>query len=439
MLSEMKKHALQEKLVPSDRDFYGALKQSRHAFIFECKRRSPSEGPLCDEYPVIEMAKAYEPFANVISVLTNQRYFDGSLYHLKQVRENVKVPVLCKDIIVSSHQVVLARHYGADAVLLMLSVLDDETYRECHDLADKLNMGVLTEVVTEEELFRATSLKAKAIAINHRDLNTFIVDKDRVINLSLHFPKDTIIIAASGISTHQEITRLSPYVNGFLIGSSLSKSKDPALTLRELVYGPVKVCGLTKEQDSLAAYEQGATYGGLIFASNSKRCLTLEKAQAVVRGASLRYVGVFSLQPIDMLVYYAISLNLFAVQLHGGETPSYIALLRKALPPRCQIWLAINGQGSLPTTLPLHVDKCIIDNMQDNQGGTGKSFDWQSVRHYGMRQHCFLAGGISPGNISNAKQTGLFGLDVNSGVEIAPGIKDHALLAQLFQTLRGKP
>ncbi len=433
----MKKHALQEKLEPSDRDFYGALRH-HPAFIFECKRRSPSEGPLCEEYPVIDMAKAYEPFANVISVLTNQRYFDGSLNHLKQVRDNVNVPVLCKDIIVSPYQIILARHYGADGVLLMLSVLDDDTYQACHDLAAQFNMGVLTEVVTENELFRAVQLKAKAIVINHRDLNTFTLDKDRVINLSLHFPKETIIIAASGISTHQEITRLAPYVSGFLIGSSLSKSKNPTLTLRELVYGSVKVCGLTRQQDSLAAYQQGAMYGGLIFAPNSKRCITLEKAQAVIAGAPLRYVGVFSLQAIDLLVYYAISLNLFAVQLHGGETPQYIAALRQALPPQYQIWLAINGQGSLPTALPIHIDKCIIDNMQDNQGGTGLSFDWQSVRHYGMRQHCFLAGGIAPSNVKQAKQLGLFGLDVNSGVEQSPGIKDPSKLKHLFQTLRGK-
>lgn len=439
MLKEMIKHALEEKIKPSDRDFYAALKKTQHAFIFECKRRSPSEGSLCDEYPVVDMAKTYEPFANVISVLTNQRYFDGSLQHLKQVRDNVNVPVLCKDIIVSPYQIILARHYGADAVLLMLSVLDDDTYRQCHELAHKLNMGVLTEVVTENELFRASQLKAKAIAINHRDLNTLTIDQDRAINLSLHFPEDTIIIAASGISTHQEITRLSPYVNGFLIGSSLSKSQHPDLCLRELVYGSIKICGLTRAQDSLAAYEQGAIYGGLIFAANSKRCITLENAQAVVKSAPLQYVGVFSQQPIDMVIYYAISLDLAAVQLHGGESPDYIASLRQALPARCQIWIAINGQTALPTTLPSHVDKCVIDNMQNNQGGTGKTFDWQSVRHYGIRQHCFLAGGIEPNNVIQAKQTGLFGLDVNSGVEQAPGIKDPVLLKQLFQTLRGNP
>ncbi len=438
MLNEMIQHALQGQLEPSDRDFYAALKKSRQVFIFECKRRSPSEGALCEDYPVKEMAKTYEPFADVISVLTNQRYFDGSFTHLKQVRDNVKVPVLCKDIIVSPQQIILARHYGADAVLLMLSVLDDDTYQACHKVADELNMGVLTEVVTEHELIRATHLKAKVIAVNHRDLHTFEIDKDRVINLSLHFPKDTLIIAASGISTHQEIARLAPYVNGFLIGSSLSKSKAVDMTLRELIYGPVKICGLTRGQDSLAAYQQGAMYGGLIFVPTSKRCITLTQAEAIIPYAPLRYVGVFSQQPIDMVLYYAAALGFYAVQLHGGESAEYVNALRQALPPNCQIWLAMNGQAPLPTLLPPGVDKLVIDNMQDNQGGTGITFDWGTVRHYGIRQHCLLAGGISPTNALNAKQTRLGGLDVNSGVEQAPGIKDVALLEQLFKNIRGK-
>lgn len=437
MLNEMIKYSLSDQIPPSDRDFYGALQRSGHAYILECKRRSPSEGPLCEKYPIIEMAKSYEPFADVISVLTNQRFFDGSLLHLKLVRDNVSVPVLCKDIIVSPHQVILARHYGADAILLMLSVLDDETYLECHKIAEQFNMGVLTEVVTEQELTRATKLKAKAIAVNHRDLNTFVIDKDRVIHLANHFPKEAIIIAASGIATHQDIVKLSPFVKGFLIGSALSRSSEPALTLRDLIFGPIKICGLTHKQDSFAAFEQGATYGGLIFIPSSKRCLTLLQAQQVTQGAKLRYVGVFSEQSIEFIVGIAKDLALYAVQLHGGETAQYIAALRQLLPAACQIWYAISAR-SLPTSLPLGIDKLVIDNMNDDQkGGTGNCFDWQTVKHYGMRQHCLLAGGIKPSNVVAAIQMGLWGLDVNSGVESKPGIKDPLLLKQLFQNIRG--
>lgn len=437
MLNQMMKYSLADQLAPSDRDFYSALQQSRHAYIFECKRRSPSEGLLCEKYPIVEMAKTYEPFADVISVLTNQRFFDGSLAHLKLVRDNVKVPVLCKDIIVSPHQVILARHYGADAILLMLSVLDDETYLQCQQIAEQFNMGILTEVVTEQELTRATQLKAKVIAINHRDLNTLTIDKERVIHLANHFPQDAILIAASGISTHQDIARIGTFVNGFLIGSILSQSQNPALTLRELVYGPVKICGLTQKSDSRAAFLAGASYGGLIFVPTSKRCLTLAQAHHIIQGATLNYVGVFAEQAIDTVVEIASALSLFAVQLHGDETPEYIASLRQALPKTCQIWLAISGQQVLPSSLPDGVNKLVIDNMSTTaRGGTGQTFVWETVKNYGMRQHCLLAGGIDPNNVCKARQTGLWGLDVNSGVESQVGIKDPVLLNQLFTVLR---
>lgn len=430
---------LLEKTSQSDRDFYGALRKKRAVFLLECKQQSPSEGRLCKHYPIVKLAKLYEPFADVISVLTNEHYFAGSLSHLQQVREQVSVPVLCKDIIVSPYQVVQARFHGADAILLMLSVLTDEDYLACKALADKLNMGILTEVVTVEELERAKNLEAKAIAVNHRDLHTLQINMERTIHLAAHLPKDAIIIAASGIKSAQTITKLAPYVNGFLIGSALSQSQDLDLLLRELVYGHIKICGLTRQQDSMHAYHQGASYGGLIFVPTSPRCLHVEQAQQVIAGAPLRYVGVFAAQPIAMLIDYVKKLNLFAVQLHGHESPAYIAALRQALPNTCQIWFSVSGNKDLPQLLPPNIDKLIIDNMNSQQlGGTGQAFAWENVRYYGLRQHCLLAGGIHQENIQDALQMGFAGLDINSGAEQHPGIKSHHKIQSLLQSIREK-
>lgn len=421
----------------SDRDFYGALHKKSAAYILECKQRSPSEGKLCEHYPVAELAKHYEPFADVISVLTNEQFFAGSFHHLHQVREQVNVPVLCKDIIVSPYQVAKARYHGADAILLMLSVLTDDDYLACKEIAEKFNMGILTEVVTVDELMRAKALQAKVIAINHRDLNTLQIDMERTIHLSTHFPIDAIIIAASGIKSAQTVARIAPYVNGFLIGSVLSQSKDLAVTLRELVYGQIKICGLTRQEDSMDAFQHGASYGGLIFVPTSPRCITLEHAQRVISGAPLRYVGVFAQQPISTLVHYTKILNLHAVQLHGHESHEYIMELRQALPNTCQIWLAISGNNDLPSSLPSAIDKLIVDNMVGKQlGGRGRAFSWENVRYYGLRQHCLLAGGIHQENIHDALQTGFAGLDINSGVEQHPGIKSAQKIQMLLQTIR---
>jgi len=420
----------------SDRDFLGALKKNKSAIIFECKHRSPSEGMLCETYPVIELAQKYAQFANAISVLTNQPFFGGSFEHLKQIRETINKPILCKDIIINPYQVVLARYYGADAVLLMLSVLNDEEYIACHEQAKALNMDVLTEVFTEEELIRAISLKATIIGINHRNFHTMQLDMTRVKQLSPHFPKNAFIIAASGIKTHQQIYELAPYANGFLIGTSLSKSENMNILMRELVFGAIKICGLTRQQDVQQAFKVGASYGGFIFAENSPRKITLEKAKALSLKAPLNYVGVFVQQNIEYVAKVAQTLNLYAVQLHGGETLDYIKQLRLILPSHCQIWLTYAGDA-VPHLLPDAVDKIVLDKTILS-GGSGKTFNWEKLKDTPLSQHIMLGGGLCIENIQSAQKLGLWGLDINSGVESIPGIKDDNKLERLFFKLREK-
>ncbi|MBN9289102.1 MAG: bifunctional indole-3-glycerol-phosphate synthase TrpC/phosphoribosylanthranilate isomerase TrpF [Gammaproteobacteria bacterium] len=422
---------------PSDRDFLGSLKKNKSAFIFECKHRSPSEGMLSETYPVIELAQKYAQFANAISVLTNQPYFGGNFEHLKQISETVNKPILCKDIIINPYQVVLARYYGADAVLLMLSVLNDEEYLACHKQAKALNMDVLTEVFTEEELIRACSLNATLIGINHRNFHTMQLDMARVKQLSPHFPKNAFIIAASGIKTHQQIHELSPYANGFLIGSSLSKSENINILMRELIFGAIKICGLTRQQDVQQAFKVGASYGGFIFAENSPRKITLEKAKKLVSLAPLHYVGVFVQQSMEYVAQVAQTLNLYAVQLHGGETQDYIKQLRLILPSHCHIWLTYAGGSNLPHVLPHAVDKIVLDKTILGGGG-GKTFNWEKLKDTPLSQHIMLGGGLNVENIQSAQNLGLWGLDINSGVESIPGIKDDNKLEHLFFKLREK-
>lgn len=420
-------------LTKSERDFYGALQKKRLAFIFECKHRSPSEGALRESYPFTQMAETYAQFADALSVLTNEPFFGGSFTHLKQVREAVDQPLLCKDIIINPYQVALARYYGADAVLLMLSVLDDEQYLACKAQAMALNMDVLTEIYSKEELQRAKNLEANIYVINHRDLNNFELDMNRIFSLLPDLPNNAFIIAASGINSHQQIQLLQDHVHGFLIGSALSKSPHVEKTMRELLFGNIKICGLTRITDAIQAYASGATLGGLIFAENSARKISLGTAYSIVSCAPLNYVGVFVQQPIPYIVELTQKLQLFAVQLHGGESVEYIASLRQALPPQCQIWFAIAGNHSLPEKLPSFVDKLVIDNItQDKPGGSGKFFDWKKIANHPLLQHSLLAGGIDLLNIQLAKKMGTWGLDINSGIELSPGIKDHAKIRKIL-------
>ena len=151
-LSEFEKN-----IQKSDRSFYDALANGTHqktAYILECKKASPSKGLIRSEFKPTEIAQVYKHYANAISVLTDEKYFQGDFSYIKQVRDVVTQPVLCKDFMISEYQVYLARFYQADAILLMLSVVNDETYRILADLAHSLGMGVLTETSNEEEFER---------------------------------------------------------------------------------------------------------------------------------------------------------------------------------------------------------------------------------------------------------------------------------------------
>lgn len=424
------------RLKKSDRDFMAAMLSTSKGFIFECKYASPSEGKLRTDYPIAKLSKQYAHYANTLSVLTNASFFAGSFEHLKQVSEVVHLPLLCKDIIIDPYQITLARSHGANAILLMLSVLEDSAYIALREYAKALNMSVLTEVFSEEELIRANHLKADVIVVNHRDLNNMQLDMSRLQKLAPLLNKRSYIIAASGIQNYQDILRLKPYAQGFLVGSCLSKSPFLDHTLKDLRFGPIKICGLTRLEDAIKACSLGATYGGLIFVPSSPRKITLAKAKEIIP-CTLKFVGVFANQAIEEIVKVVNELNLSAIQLHGNETPAYIASLHQALAGKCELWQAINGNLPLPRMLPSFIDKLLVDN---KQGGTGQTFAWECLNNSTLKDSIILAGGICHDNILQAQASGLYGIDINSGVELSPGIKDHLKLEKLFQTLKkGEP
>lgn len=419
------------EIVPSTRSFYQALTQPHCVFILECKKASPSKGLIRADFDPATIAKIYQPYAAAISVLTDEKYFQGRFEYLRQVSNAVHQPVLCKDFIIDEYQIYLARFHQADAILLMLSVLNDDEYRALSEVAHQLNMGVLTEVSTEEERQRAINLNAKVVGINNRDLRDLSIDLMRTQQLSQGLPKETVVISESGIHTHQQVKALSQFADGFLVGSALMSQDDIGQATRALILGKHKVCGLTRTQDIKAVYHAGAYYAGLIFAEKSPRKVTLSQAKELVTQAPLAYVGVFQNQSIDLICHYASSLKLSAVQLHGQEDAQFVETLRQQIQPTCEIWQAIN-MTSLDDIQPItSIDKYILDN---GAGGTGQTFNWQHIPET-LREKALLAGGLNSENCLDAIKTRCIGLDFNSGVESAPGIKDTQRLTQVFEQL----
>lgn len=425
-------------LTPSTRSLETALARPRCGYIMECKRASPSRGQIRTDYDPAAIARTYAPFADAVSVLTDERFFQGSLDHLSQVSGAVDLPVLAKEFVLEPYQIFEARRAGADAVLLMMAALDELRFQECLAACLELELDALVEVHDESELDRALASKARIIGINNRDLKTLQVDLATTAGLAPLVPADRLLVAESGLQHHGDARRLRERVDAFLVGSALMARSDLEAATRQLVHGRVKVCGLTRAQDARAAEAAGAIFGGLIFADKSPRRISTEQAEAIVQAAGLKWVGVFVDAAPERVAELASGLGLFAVQLHGAENGAYAKQLRALLPEGCQVWRAL-GVADLPPDLEqaAWADRILLDTSRDGTvGGSGQAFDWKLLDGLDLSR-LVVAGGLGPDKASAADGLGAWALDVNSGVECRPGIKDEQLLGNFFAELRG--
>jgi indole-3-glycerol phosphate synthase/phosphoribosylanthranilate isomerase len=400
----------------------------------EVKRRSPSGHR--STIGVAEALSAYAPVADAISVLTDEPFFSGSFDDLRAARAQFDGPILAKDFVIDPRQVTEARINGADAVLAILSALDDGEAAAVMAEAQRLGMDVIVEVHDESEVRRAMALGAGIIGINNRDLKTLRTELSTTERLAGLVPDDVIVISESGIQTRVDVERLSVKVDAFLVGSSLMASCDIALAARSLVHGPVKICGLTRAEDVQATAAAGATHAGYVFADSSQRKVErdAEAITAQARGRGVKTVGVFRDQCHEVVAAAANAYCLDAVQFHGGEVE--IDRLRAILPDGCEIWVAC-GVSQRIEPIRAGADRTIFDTeVNGRSGGTGRSFDWALIAERPDLTRAFLAGGIGPANARAAQKVGAFGIDVGSAVETVPGRKDPDKLRAVFDALR---
>lgn len=226
------------------RDFMAALRAaSRVALIAEVKKASPSAGVICKDFDPVRIAKEYEAAgANCLSVLTDEKFFQGSLDYLRQIREAVKLPLLRKDFIIDERQILEAIEWGADAILLIVAILDDARLKRFHKLAKDAGLAVLVEAHDETELDRAMAIGADLIGVNNRDLKTFKVDlatterlaKKLFSSLATHLPP--LLVAESGIHTRADVERLAKCgAKAILVGESLMKGGGIRAKVNELL------------------------------------------------------------------------------------------------------------------------------------------------------------------------------------------------------------
>lgn len=224
---------------PARRDLRQALEQRPRAIIAEVKKASPSKGVIRPDFNPLQIAASYAANgAAAISVLTEERYFQGHLDYLAAIRAAVGVPLLRKDFLFDPYQLYEARAFGADAVLLIVAILCDALLGELLRVAETLQLGTLVEVHDEPELDRALASGARLLGLNNRDLRTFHTSLATSEDLVRLVPADALAVAESGLETVTDIQRLERAgLHAFLIGETCMRAADPGAKLAELLRG----------------------------------------------------------------------------------------------------------------------------------------------------------------------------------------------------------
>lgn len=206
-------------------NFKKTLENKTEAIIAEIKKASPSAGIISENFDPILKAKEYESFGvSALSILTEEDYFLGNIQYLKDIRANTSLPILRKDFIVDDYQIYESKLIGADCILLIASILNDDELKIFSETAEKLKLDYIIEVHNEEELHRIENFSSAIIGVNNRNLKTFEVDINNSIKLKKIFKEDNIFISESGIKSKKDIQQLQQHnINVFLIGESMMK------------------------------------------------------------------------------------------------------------------------------------------------------------------------------------------------------------------------
>jgi indole-3-glycerol phosphate synthase/phosphoribosylanthranilate isomerase len=382
--------------------FADALSRPGLGAVAEVKRRSPSAGDLrLDADPAQLAAQFAAAGASAVSVLVDER-FAGTVDDLRSARAATDVPLLGKGFFSSEDQLRELKEAGADAVLLLLRDLDDETCARLLAYTHELGMDALVEAHDADELQRAMALDAPIVGINARDLETFAIDRRVQLQLVARAPKDRIVIAESGVHTPaQGAAAELAGADAILVGSALMQAADPAAKLRELLRRPlVKVCGLTRQEDVDAAVDAGADLLGFIHVEASPR----------------RSDTVLDVPDTHL-----------AVSVFVAETHETQADLIQFYPDR--------GSGVRGREALLLRDGVRVGTLLDQPWDEHDALHWSRAAE--AKGRIMLAGGLGPENVRDAiAAVRPWAVDASSSLESEPGVKDHARVRAYVEAAR---
>lgn len=442
-LAALRRRALS---TPEPLDFAAPFKTPGRHVIAEVKLASPSQGAIAPGMDPVAAAEQYAANgASALSVLTEPCFFGGSPAHLRLIRSAVRIPLLMKDFVLDEYQLYLARASGADAVLLIAALWDERRLRRLIRLSRKLGLAVLVEAHTPCERRRALASGADLVGINTRDLRTLRVDLRTARDLAPRRGERALFICESGIRSIRDIAALSPLgYRGFLVGTALMRTGRPGRALAALLGRPparpgtrVKVCGITRLKDAREAARLGAWAVGLVFHPRSPRFVPFSRAKTLLKSLpkSLVRVGVF-LDPGEAELRRAVKLPLDLIQVQGR---GHSAASRIFGSDRMIRSLPLRSSGDGRRALGAKAAFLLADRPRDPHARpAGMAPDWGLARGLcRARPRTLLAGGLTPENAAAAiSRARPWGLDVSSGVESSPGIKDKVLLRRFFRSVR---
>lgn len=461
-------------IAPPQVSFLERLRKSQFSLslMAEVKRASPSKGDIALDICAAEQARKYAlAGASVISVLTEPKWFKGSIDDLRAVRQSLegmpnRPAVLRKEFVFDEYQILEGRLAGCDSVLLIVKMLSEDTLKKLYLFSKSLGMEPLVEVNTPDEMAVAIQLGAQVIGVNNRDLTTFKVDLETTSRLMDKVPRGTIVCALSGISSANDVKSYqSQGVGAVLVGEALMRAENPDEFANRLLGSSrpieherkrrdilVKICGTRTPEAAKVAAEAGADMVGIILVEGRRRCVSSESALAIAEAVrttsrpakrrrpainedsltSSQYfehttdflyrddrallVGVFQNQPLSYVLGQVKLLNLDAVQLHGSEPIEWATLIPVPVIRRFGLHdqgICRRGYHALP----------ILDSAS---GGTGQRLDTDvitSVLELDDGLRVVLAGGLDPENVTSVLSdlseysSQIVAVDVSSGVE----------------------
>lgn len=224
-----------ENIEKASGGFLKALAGDGLKIIAEIKPRSPALGKLAEGTQINEKLAVYARYAQAVSVLTDRRFFDGSIDLLRQVSRQIMQPTLLKDFVISHYQIYEAREAGAEAVLLIVKIVPERLLTELYRLCLDLGMTAVVEVQNEDELARALQLNPELVLINNRNLDNLEIDLNTTKRLAPQIPESTLFISASGIDGSDDMRQLRPYTSRFLIGSAFMNASNPRAKFEEFL------------------------------------------------------------------------------------------------------------------------------------------------------------------------------------------------------------